>query len=377
MGPLINSDGFDAYAFPVGKDMFYASNKGDSLSNIYTAENQSFHKIADTVRISFQMNSMKLKDVQMDVYDPDGKSVGRYQSGHSDVVRIPDLKEGLEYSFSPSHDEVNIELFSPFILNENGDPIGVAELDGGYMAIVPQSKEANMAAEVVPPPPFVRGMSGVFELDNVPVHDVFLALTDKNGLPTQYSATNEEGRFEFGEAPDSIELYIHTITELEYLKQNGVVYYTDSNGAKLFRAILDTIGVFVYQSLTSQQIEQLKLLADEGLDNIEESTGVFKFNDLPREGVKLYLVDENDNIVEEVTTDENGQFAFKKLQSERGFQIRLSEEEDTELLNNGQVLFLDSKGNELNVMTDATGGSFVYEPTYCRTEFGHGEDVGG
>ncbi|GEM_PF-361919 len=370
MGPVINSDRFDAYAFPVGKDMYYASNKGDSLSNIYSAENESFYRTADTVRISFRMNTMKLKDVHMDVYDPDGKSVGRYESGHSDVVKVPDLKQGLDYTFTPSHDEINLELFSPVILNEHLEPIEVSNMVDGSMEIKPKSKEANNSMEVIPPPPFVRSMSGIFELDNVPVRDVFLALTDEHGLPTQYSSTDEYGRFEFGETPDSIDLYIHTITELEYLKQNGVVYYADSVGLKLFRAILDSTGIFIYQSLNAQELEQLWLLADEGTDNIDESTGIFKYNDLPRQGVKLYLVDENDQVIEEVTTDENGQFAFKKLQSDRGFQIRLSEEEDSEMADNGQVLFLDSKGNELNVMTDAAGGAFAYRPLSAQLSLG-------
>jgi outer membrane protein OmpA-like peptidoglycan-associated protein len=373
MGEIVNSKGFDAFAFPANDVMYYASNKGDSFSNIYSAINESFYRIADTVRISFRMNTMKLKDVHIDVYDPEGRSVGRFESGHSDVVNVPDLKEGVDYTFTPTHDEVNLELFSPFVLNEHGEPISVTHIDEGSMDIIPQSRETNNAMEVIPPPPFVRGMSGIFELDNVPVRDVYVALTDKNGLPTQYSSTDEHGRFEFGETPDSIDLFIHTITKLEYVKQNGVVYYADSTGMKLFRAILDTTGIFNYQSLNAQELEQLKLLADEGTDNIDESTGIFKYNDLPRQGVKLFLVDENDNVIEEVTTDADGQFAFKKLQSDRGFQIRLSDEEDSDLSDNGQVLFLDSKGNELNVMTDAAGGAFAYKPLNAQLSLGMAE----
>jgi outer membrane protein OmpA-like peptidoglycan-associated protein len=362
MGAPINSTGFDAYAYPANDVLFFSSNRVDSLSNIFQAQNESYYKEADTVRLSFRMHKTSLSRVKVDVFDMAGTAMGRYSSANGNVVNIPGLRQKQEYQFIASHEDVNVALFTPYVLNVKKEPISEIEIDkNGEMRITPESKEANNKSPRLPDPVYVKGMSGIFELDGVPVRDVMLSLVDKDGFPTQYAQTDAEGRFEFADTPDSAELFVEVISDLQYIKKNGELFFTDNNGDKLIKAETDESGVYTYQKLKASEMAQLQQMKEMDANNLVETGGVFRYKNLPREGVKLYLLDENDNIIEEVTTDANGEFKFKKLRPDGNFQIRVSEEEDSEFNSDGFVYMLDAQGNEVGALESETnGGGFTY-----------------
>lgn len=362
MGPIINSAGFDAYAYPANDVLFFSSNRTDSLSDIFEARNESYFKEADTVRLTFSMYKTSLTNVKVDVFDPSGLSIGRFSSGIGSVINIPGLRQKQEYHFIASHDNVNVSLFTPNLLNSHNETIDVIDIDKeGSMRVTPASKEANAAAPSLPEPEFVKGMSGIFELDGVPVREVMLALVDENGFPAQYSQTDDKGQFVFADTPDSAKLFVEVISDLEYVKKNGELYFTDNNGDKLLKAETDESGAFTYKKLKASEMAQLQQMKELDANKMVKSAGIFRYKDLPREGVKLYLMDENDNIIEEVITDENGEFKFTKLRPDRNFQIRVSEEEDSEFNAEGFVVMLDAQGNEVGALdAPVQGGGFTY-----------------
>jgi outer membrane protein OmpA-like peptidoglycan-associated protein len=362
LGPEINSSAFDAYPFAADDLIYFTSNKGDSLSNLYTAINLDFYRTADTVRLTFKTNKSVLSEVSAVVFDEQGSEIGKYSSGKDVVIDIPNLKQDFKYSIRPYHEDVNLEFFTPCILNQQHVPIEIASFEDGIVIISAKSKESNDLAKELIEPEYDRGMGGVFELDKVPARDIILALTDANGAPTQYAITHENGGFEFAETPDSIELFVEIVSNLEYVKKNGVITFTAEDGSKLCKPDKDEDGRFGYVKLQAQEVAQMKLFNDLGDTQLEQSSGVFKFQNLPMEGVELFLVDENDNIIETVTTDENGEFKFSKLEADRGFQIKLSDEMDAQLGDHIAVLFMDNKGNELNILNATSTGGFEYKP---------------
>ncbi|MDP4663769.1 MAG: SpaA isopeptide-forming pilin-related protein, partial [Salibacteraceae bacterium] len=362
LGAPVNSSRFDGFPFLVKDELYFTSNRADTFSDIYLSINTLFFEEADTMRLAFQMFVSQLNDVELTVKDQAGQTIGNYFSGSDGVVNIGGLSQNTDYLLYPSHADVEMSLFSPYMLNEKGEMIQqLNQNSDGSIAAKALSKEEIQSKEIMARPAFAAGMQGVYELENVPVRNVLLALVDQNGKPVQYSKTDNQGKFAFANTDDSLKLSIKVLSQLEYLKENGIIYFTDAKGKKLFKAKAIDTGTFAYQKLEAQQLAQLKMLQQVDKSKPGESKGVYKYKNLPKEGVVLHLYDENDQIIETVTTDENGEFIFTKLLPNQAFKIKPADEED----GGGSFLALyDNDGEEMDLFSrsiDGTGG-FDYKP---------------
>jgi len=348
-GAPINSAGFDAFPFAAQETMYFSSNRNDSLSDIYSALYKMVFLDADIIRLVFESGESRMSNVEVDVLDEMGQLVGTYRTGKYDIVEIPGLKEKKEYTLVPSHPIVDLKMFHPMLLNKDGayiEELAMGEDDS--MFIAPQTEETVAKQQPIPKPAFVASMQGIFEADRTALSGILLALEDENGKIYQYARTTKEGRFAFAETNANSVLGIRVISELEYIKDNGVIYYTDPQGKKLFKGAVGENGAFKYQKIQARELSQLKMLVDVDTKmaaSPASSKGVFKFKNLPQEGVKLLLYDENNNVIEEVITDKDGQFAFKKLRPDQDFNIKPADD----ALGKGSLAFLDRNGNEMSI----------------------------
>jgi len=363
LGDPINSEGFDAFPYAVEEKFYFASNRGGGLSDLYSAKNEGYFIDAAPIRLVLQSITTRLSEYAIRVEErTTGETVGNYNTAGNEVLVIDGLKQHKNYNLIPINANVDLSMFVPIVLNEQGQPVeqlAVGE-DGSY--VLSPSSPAELASKtVMPEPTFVKGMSGVFELDRTPVRNVLLALVSEDGTPLQYSRTNDEGRFAFAQTEGDAKLNIKVLSELEYLKNNGLVYYTDEDGNKLFKAKSGVGGLFEYKRLETTELQQLKLFKELEDQKLTAAKGLFKYDNLPREGVRLVLVDENDNIIEEVITDANGEFEFKKLRSDQSFRIRAAESEDASMMSKGLVYFLDRNGREMDVFR-LSEGAFQFTP---------------
>jgi outer membrane protein OmpA-like peptidoglycan-associated protein len=359
-GQGINSPGFDAFPYAVGPTLYFSSNRQDTFSNIYVAQNNRYYLDADTMRIAFESYGNRMKDIRVEVLDEEGTSLGNHTSDDEGLIRIDGLKEKKQYTLIPKHEEINLTYTTPYLLNKKGDYVQILQfaLDGS-VKLNPVSPEQLNQSKLLEKPDYIAGMHGVFEVDRVPVKNIALALTDSTGKVYQYAMTDKNGRFQFAETADSLKLNIKVITELEYVRRNGVVYYTDPSGRKLFKSIVTEKGTFKYQKIEAQELGRLKALAstDAPMRSAKlENTGIFKYDNLPKEGVTLYLYDENDNLVETVVTDADGRFQFSKLKADQNFKIKPADEKMQE----GSLVFTDSRGNTMSVL-EATDFGFKYK----------------
>jgi outer membrane protein OmpA-like peptidoglycan-associated protein len=359
-GNGINSERFDAFPYAVGAQMYFASNRGDTFSNLFTAQNERYYLDADTMRIAFESYGNRMKDVSVEVLDEDGSSMGLHISDKNGLVNIEGLKEKKEYTLLPKHDEIDISATTPYLLNKVGDYVQVLSFTADSTVILnPRTPEQLAAMKVIDKPVYVAGMHGIFEVDRIPVKNIPLALVDSTGKVQQYAMTDGNGRFSFAETNDSVDLEIKVLSSLEYVKRNGVIYYTDPSGRKLFKTVSSENGTFKYQKIKAQELGRLKSLAsaDSPMSPSKlESTGIFEYDNLPKEGVTLYLYDENDNLVETVVTDADGRFKFSKLKADQNFKIKPADGS----LSDGSLVFTDRDGNIVNTLAASEFG-FQYE----------------
>lgn len=89
-------------------------------------------------------------------------------------------------------------------------------------------------------------------------------------------------------------------------------------------------------------------------------SGVFEFNGLPVEGVKLNLTDEDGNTVEVVYTDEKGRFVFSSLPSDQNYIVTIDEEDNASYSNAN--IFITNQNGEKVILTDRLAdGSFAFK----------------
>lgn len=370
MGAPINSSKFDGYPCLADDQLYFSSNRADTFSEIYVSSNLLYFEQADTMRLAFKMYDTQLNDVEVLVKSKSGDTLGNFLSNTDGVVNVGGLQKGTEYLLFPSHEDVDMSLFEPYVLNRKGEVVQKLSTNAdGTIKARALSEEELESKTMLQLPSYTAGMHGVLELDKEPVRNVLLALEDQGGRIIQYSKTDEKGRFSFIETSDSsnLNLNIKILTQLEYLKSEGIVYITGEDGKKLFKAKSTAEGTFEYQKLEAKQIAQLKMLQQVDNSKPTASRGVYKYENLPKEGVELSLYDKEGNLIETVITDENGEFVFTKLKPDQGFSIRTSEEDE-----DGSFLALyDKEGNEMDIFSaSADHAGFDYEP--LASEFVNG-----
>lgn len=99
----------------------------------------------------------------------------------------------------------------------------------------------------------------------------------------------------------------------------------------------DDIYKFVYESIEKQT----------------SITGVLEYDKLPASNTEISLFNEDDELLQTVTTDENGKFKFNKLKMDDSYFLKINEEDDSKL--EAAKLFLTNSNGEKVLLANALG----------------------
>lgn len=88
----------------------------------------------------------------------------------------------------------------------------------------------------------------------------------------------------------------------------------------------------------------------------------FKYNGLAAENTKLLVYDNEGNLIEELVTDEYGNFSFFKLKPDANYVVKLAAEDPVNYPG-GVVYVVDEKGRKLKRLLIDDNGQFVEDPT--------------
>lgn len=180
-------------------------------------------------------------------------------------------------------------------------------------------------------------------------------LMDEDGNIVMKTMTDELGNFIFKHLPIDSEYTIKIKDE-----NSDVVLILFNSGNDQALLVANKSGEFVYRKLSSGGSNVLSLI-DEGDVNLEtgmyDFQGQFKYQSLDGgnpKNMKVFLVDEDGNIVMETTTDEFGNFKFEQLSTSNNYIVRVQTEEDVVLMVFNNVDHL------MATMANDGDGNFVY-----------------
>lgn len=100
-------------------------------------------------------------------------------------------------------------------------------------------------------------------------------------------------------------------------------------------------------------------MMDSSYADTAQISGVFEYNGLPVEGIKLNLKDENGTIIEVVYTDAKGNFQFNALPSDKSYIVTL-DEDDTSNYDSANIFITNDKGEKVLLADRLADGSFKF-----------------
>lgn len=181
---------------------------------------------------------------------------------------------------------------------------------------------------------------------------IMVYAVDENGNILDSAMTDGQGNFKFTRLTSEKDFTMRVMDEED--KGMNVAFYDYQNKLNGF-ANLDQNNGFVYSKIILEAASELGYL------EIEDGQGIVfgrVFKKLPgdyKEGMKVYAYDESGNLIDEAYIDEQGNFQFKKLNSDANYTIRMEDEDD-----NANFALLDANGNIISE-GESTNGEWTFD----------------
>ncbi|MDP4686428.1 MAG: OmpA family protein [Salibacteraceae bacterium] len=302
----INSKAFDAYYASYGeKGSFLVSTRQDSLSSIYHIKykeevaapeitlDDDFN-LEGTNEGIFEYNNLPNANATLRLYDLDGNLVEETitnENGEFVFKKLdPDKKYLIKYltedgNFDPSKATISAFDKSKFSALK---PITAA-----------MQKDGMTDSELI---------SGVFKYDKLPKPGVEVVLLDEDGNVLSRTLTDANGYYEFSNLdPDKVYL-------VKYLDEDGTL---DPSKLGVFPA-KEAFDNGIYSTLKPITANMRK----NGLEEGEMTSGSFIYKAIPKEGIEVFLLDEDGKILNSTFTDKNGFYEFKNLDLDKIYLVK-------------------------------------------------------
>lgn len=177
-----------------------------------------------------------------------------------------------------------------------------------------------------------KSIAGIFEYRNLKGEHpsgLDVLLVDDEGNIIMQTQTDSAGAFQFNNLdPDAN-------YRLKLFEGNDDIVVKILDGDKEVYLLSNDRGEFVYKKLTADNVGTLALMNIDDGEMTGSLNGQFVYDKLPSqraEGLTVYLVDDEGNIVMQTTTDANGNFNFDNLPTDKNYMVRMASEEDVSLI---------------------------------------------
>lgn len=288
------------------------------------------------------------------------KLPGDYKDG-IEVYALDDKGEIIATAFTDS-----LGNFKFATLDSNGNyTIKVSDTDSALQAALFNGKEVDtIAVDPIDPRKALLFITGVFEYQSLPVTASKLYLLDENDNIIDSTFTDGKGKFDFGPIAENQKYQVKMAPPIEGAPEDYALYLTDDQDNKLLLAQRIKAGLFAFKSLPLEKFNQLEPIV-EAKDLVFDPTkflfikGQFEFESLPASKAKLYLLDENDNVIDSTWTDLLGNFSFGPLAKNTEYHVQMAH--PPEGRGNITLHLTDEQNNKLKLTRDIKAGKFTFE----------------
>ena len=201
-------------------------------------------------------------------------------------------------------------------------------------------------------------MSGLVEFDKLAAEGMNLSLLDENDNVVQTAITDTAGRFKFDKLGLDQNYMVRLDEEDESKLSGSKVYLTNSKGEKVLLANNLGKGKFTFKALPYAYYDDLELLEekDESLFTVSVFGQIYQ--KLPgdySDGMEVWVVDDEGNIIKKAQSGKDGRFTFDKLSPNDEYLFMLAEDDET--LN---MIIIDENGKVLESAKRLIEGKYRY-----------------
>jgi outer membrane protein OmpA-like peptidoglycan-associated protein len=193
-----------------------------------------------------------------------------------------------------------------------------------------------------------------FEYGQLPPEGTKVTLIDADGNVVEEAFTDGAGIFNFKKL-DPDKNYSMSLDESMDFDGDLNMYLVDGDGLKVPVAK----GLAGGAEFAGDLANPTEAAEDEDLF-------MFNYAALPPAGSKVYLTDENDNVIDSSYVDAEGNFKFKKLKSDKSYLMRLGDDDnrnfDYQISDGSGKLFKLSTENNKGDVVSAVDGSVLITP---------------
>ncbi|MFQ5334953.1 MAG: OmpA family protein, partial [Flavobacteriales bacterium] len=214
--------------------------------------------------------------------------------------------------------------------------------------------------ELLKKKPKQTNISGIFMFSKLRAGtNAKINLVDQNNHILQTTTTNEKGEFQF-ESLDPDMTYLISVDENDTrLTEQSSMFITNSSGEKVMELKKNSARSFTFTALTPEKYDALPLLPEKDQSLLTISLFGQLYEKLPGDyssGMEVQIVDDGGHILYTSTTDENGNFEFKKLPPDQNYYFRVKNAKS-----NTNLLILNDKGELIESVKAGKGGVYNYE----------------
>lgn len=328
LGAPINSQHFESY-FTMGnnQEVYFVSNREQRYSDIYytkfTKKVRRSDEVLAEIQGEFNYNNLPAEGVSLEVYDENGNLIEVVETDEDGKFRYKKLNSDETYLVKLAAEDAN---------DYAGGEIYFVDEKGNKVARFKSKSEGEFEDLKV-----LDEVSGQFTYEGLPADGVKLKVYDANGNLVDEVVTDEFGNFRYQKLNPDETYVVKLAAEDENDYAGGDIYFVDEKGNKIAR----------FKSKADGGFEDLRAL--------DEVSGQFTYKNLPAEGVKLNVYDANGNLVDEVVTDEFGNFRYQKLNPDETYVVKLAAEDENDYAG-GEFYFVDAEGNKVGRFSDTEGG---------------------
>lgn len=273
----------------------------------------------------FTYNNLPKSGVKLNLFDEDDNLLSSTETGLDGSFNFAGLKPGKDYTVRIDDEDAALASGGKiYVMNAAGARVDETNKKGtnkfAYNHMT--QDDVNEMAEIEVDDSETT-LGGVFTYKKLAKGGVKLNLYDNSGVKVGSTVTDIGGKFKFqGLTPD--ETYVVKLSEDDKdLFNQGKLYLINDQGKRVVASERPEFNEYKFTHLTTENRNMLPVLEES--DAEADMRGVFTYNDLPKAGVKLYIVDEEDNRIDSVTTGVDGSFKFSQLQPNKPYLLKVAD----------------------------------------------------
>ncbi len=202
-------------------------------------------------------------------------------------------------------------------------------------------------------------ITGVFLYSELePAKNAIVKLYDEDGNMIMETLTNDQGTFKFV-GLESDKNYTFRMDENDpKLTDLSQVFLTNTEGERVVALSQPSMGEFHFRALQPDQMEELKPIIEEDIQLTFIDIYGQIYDQLPgdyHEGMEIYLVNDDGQVIYQTFADEKGQFEFTNLLSDQDYKLRLAN--DTSDI---QMVYTNAEGEKVGDAVKTEDNHYIF-----------------